>query len=170
MDKAPDLHPHDPGSNPGPAILISSNSPHFYFACLYRGYPCSDGFRCACPIGRWVRGSLGGSVVGLGCAWMAYRLWVAGGVALCPSAFRCAHPLVARWVKLVFSCFSGSRCVQLSPTEVNLDTITPSSYTLVPRKWLNALKKYLYTVLPSFWSLGGFGVVCSDYSVCFLSW
>ena len=97
VDKAPDLHPHDPGSNPGPAIFISSNSSRFYFACLYRGYACSDGFRCACPIGRWVGGSLGGSVVGLGCAWMAYRLWVAGGVALCPGAFRCAI-FVGCWV------------------------------------------------------------------------
>ena len=120
VDKAPALHPHDPGSNPGPAIFISSNSSHFYFACLYRGYACSGGFRCACPIGRWVGGSLGGSVVGLGCAWMAYRLWVAGGAALCPGAFRCAYALVVWWVKLVFSCFSGSRCVQLSPTVLGL--------------------------------------------------
>jgi len=66
-------------------------------------------------------GSLGGSVAGLGCAWMAYRLWAAGRVALCPGAFLCAI-FAGCWVGEIgfSSCFTGSRSVQLSPTSLDL--------------------------------------------------
>ena len=96
-----------PGSDP--------RSGHFYYIRLILFLFCFSllGF---CVLG-WVPlclfyWSLGGSMAGLGCAWIAYRHWAVGRVALCPGAFRCTI-FAGCWVgEIVFFVF---RWVALCP-------------------------------------------------------
>ena len=66
-------------------------------------------------VGRWV-------VAWLGWAARGWRIGFGplGGLRCVQVRFAVLFSLVVGWVKFVFSCFSGSRCVQLSPTVLGL--------------------------------------------------
>ena len=63
-------------------------------------------------VGRWV-------VAWLGWVWRI-GFGPLGGLRCVQVRFAVLFSLVVGWVKLVLSCCSGSRCVQLSPTVLDL--------------------------------------------------